>query len=155
MHEAVKGIGNQDQCINWQTSQARLYTTSGVSTGGNHRFVIIEARQPISQLGGILHHSDDCIGLSWHDTSVCRSQRGSISIRFHEKASNEDSSRFSSIIDSGIPAPNSTNIVPNGGGKRREFGEIGYGEQYRTRVSKMRIRNIGSKYAKCKSALGI
>ncbi|KZV31485.1 hypothetical protein F511_36651 [Dorcoceras hygrometricum] len=41
--------------------------------------------------------------------------------------------------------PSATNLVPNGGGKRREIGEIGYGEQYRTRVSKMRIRDIGSK----------
>ncbi|KZV15614.1 5-methyltetrahydropteroyltriglutamate--homocysteine methyltransferase-like [Dorcoceras hygrometricum] len=55
-----------------KSSQESLYTTCGVSTGGNHRSVIIEARQPISQLGGILHLSDDSVGLSWHDTSICR-----------------------------------------------------------------------------------
>ncbi|KZV34293.1 hypothetical protein F511_34700 [Dorcoceras hygrometricum] len=75
-----------------QSSRSVYQLTSSVSTGkssqieplsrtvyepGNHRYVIIGARQPISQLGGILHHSDDSV--AWHDTSVCRSQRGSIS----------------------------------------------------------------------------
>ncbi|KZV41331.1 RING/U-box superfamily protein [Dorcoceras hygrometricum] len=55
--------------------KSSLYTT--VYQPGNHWSVIIGARQPISQLGGILHHSDDSVGPFWHDTSVCRSQRGS------------------------------------------------------------------------------
>ncbi|KZV54226.1 hypothetical protein F511_14639 [Dorcoceras hygrometricum] len=55
--------------------KSSLYTV--VYQPVNHRSVIIGARQPISQLSGILHHSDDSVGPFLHDTSVCRSQRGS------------------------------------------------------------------------------
>ncbi|KZV43191.1 hypothetical protein F511_12836 [Dorcoceras hygrometricum] len=77
MHEADKGIGNQEQCINWQNISGEPLYHAWCINRENHRSMIIEARHPISQLGGILHHSDDSVGPFRHDTSVCRSQRGS------------------------------------------------------------------------------
>ncbi|KZV36874.1 hypothetical protein F511_18047 [Dorcoceras hygrometricum] len=68
-----------NQSINWQLISS-LYTTHSQSAGGNHRSVIIGARQPITARRQTLvsdsHRSDDSVGLFGNDSRVGQSQRG-------------------------------------------------------------------------------
>ncbi|KZV33705.1 pentatricopeptide repeat-containing protein mitochondrial [Dorcoceras hygrometricum] len=73
-----KEISQLDRCNNRQILSCRLYTT--VYQPGNHRSVIIGARQPITARWETLvsgsHRSDDRVGLFRHDPLVGQSQRG-------------------------------------------------------------------------------
>ncbi|KZV38774.1 hypothetical protein F511_19923 [Dorcoceras hygrometricum] len=79
-------IGNLGQRVSWQI-KARLYTTHSQSAGGNNRSMIFKAGQSITHHSSVVfrhddsigHDSDDSVGPFRHDTSVCRSQRGSFS----------------------------------------------------------------------------
>ncbi|KZV54701.1 hypothetical protein F511_05082 [Dorcoceras hygrometricum] len=73
-----KEISQLGWCNNQQIISCRLYTT--VYQPGNHRSVIIGARQPITARRSTLvsgsHRSDDSVGLFGHDPTVGQSQRG-------------------------------------------------------------------------------
>ncbi|KZV53670.1 hypothetical protein F511_38948 [Dorcoceras hygrometricum] len=73
-----KEISQLGQYNNRQIISCRLYTT--VYQPGNHRSVIIRARQPITARWETLvsgsHRSDDSVGLYGHDPPAGQSQRG-------------------------------------------------------------------------------
>ncbi|KZV37737.1 hypothetical protein F511_31794 [Dorcoceras hygrometricum] len=90
MHEDCQRIGHLGQRVSWKI-KASLNTMHSQSAGGNHRSVIFRAGHSITHHSLVVfrhddsvgHHSDDSVGPFRHDTSVCRSQRGSYSGMSH------------------------------------------------------------------------
>ncbi|KZV58296.1 thylakoid lumenal 16.5 kDa protein, chloroplastic [Dorcoceras hygrometricum] len=94
-------------------SKASLYTTYSQPVDGNHRSVIFRGGHSITRHSSVVirhdelvgHHSDDSVGPLRHDTSICRSQRGSFSfsqsiIRLNMKFSGQMSQKIHEHRDS-------------------------------------------------------